>query len=130
MTKDFRTLSENDVKTILDLRKEGISRRKVSKQYNVSEGTLYLIENGKAYKDVLEKLGLKHEPIAERGNVKRQNRKLKDEDIIEIFNLTNSGVKTKYIQDKFKISYTLLNNIFNNRAYNDIIEKYELKKIK
>lgn len=130
MSKDYRILSENDVKTILELRSQGTTRRQLSKQYDVSEGTLYLIENGRAYKDVLQKLGLKHEPIADRGEVKRNNRKLKEDDIIEIFNLVNSGEKTKAITAKFNISYTLLNNIFNGRAYKDIADKHNLKKTK
>lgn len=121
-----RTLSDENVENILKLRKEGVSRRQLSKQYNINESTLYLIENGKAYKDVLQKLGYKHEPIVDRGNIKRNHRKLNDDNIIEIFKLLNNNVSTTDIKDKFNISYTLLNNIINGKAYNDIVTKHNL----
>ncbi|AEO93469.1 gp210 [Bacillus phage G] len=121
-----RMLSENDVKEILQLRDEGISRRQVSKMYNVAEGTLYLIEKGKLYKDVLKKLGKEHEPIKDRSQIKLNNRKLKEKDIIEIFELLNNNVSKKDIIEQFNISYSLLTNILNGTAYNDIVQKHNL----
>lgn len=125
-----RILTENIIKTILELRKQGVSRRQIAKTYNVNENSIYLLEKGKIYKDILSKLGYYHEPIVERVSPKLKHRKLNDEHIIEIFSLYNSGEKIKNITNKFNISYTLLQNILNGKAYKDIIDKYNLKKAK
>lgn len=122
-----RYLSENDVKQILELRDDGFSRRKISQTYKIAESTIYLIEKGKLYKDVLQKLGRYHEQVKDRSLIKLNNRKLSEENIIEIFHMKNKGIASKNIYQKFNISGSLLSNIYNGKAYNDIVQKHNLK---
>lgn len=53
-----RQLSEDDIKTIIDMHNQGMTDTEISNYLNVCRGSIYNILHGKSYKDIVNKIHL------------------------------------------------------------------------
>ena len=115
------------LKNIFDMYNEGFTTGEIGKKYNVSGGYIYEILSFRKRRDDSERLSLT--PISV-NHKPRIYSNLTKNDILDIFNLFNSGISCIDIANKYNISVAYTRDILRGRAKLKEIHELKLEPVK
>lgn len=115
------------LKDIFDMYNEGFTTGEIGKKYNVSGTYIYEILSFRKRRDDSERLSLT--PISV-NHKPRIYSNLTKNDILDIFNLFNSGISCIDIANKYNISVAYTRDILRGRAKLKEIHKLKLEPVK
>ena len=115
------------LKDIFDMYNEGFTTGEIGKKYNVSAGYIYEILSFRKRRYDSERLSLT--PISV-NHKPRIYSNLTKNDILDIFNLFNSGISCIDIADKYNISVAYTRDILRGRAKLKEIHELKLEPVK
>lgn len=115
------------LKDIFDMYNEGFTTGEIGKKYNVSGGYIYEILSFRKRRDDSERLSLT--PISV-NHKPRIYSNLTKNDILDIFNLFNSGISCIDIANKYNISVAYTRDILRGRAKLKEIHELKLEPVK
>ena len=115
------------LKDIFDMYNEGFTTGKIGKKYNVSGTYIYEILSFRKRRDDSERLSLT--PISV-NHKPRIYSNLTKNDILDIFNLFNSGISCNDIANKYNISVAYTRDILRGRAKLKEIHELKLEPVK
>jgi len=116
---DTRSFQKSDIQKIFMMAEEGKYQSDIAKEFDTGQTHISAILRGELYKKEIEELKL--EPV---------HTKLKENNIIKIFKLYNSGMSQSEIADKLNISIPTvgLNLNGSSKLSKEVINRYNLKK--
>ena len=117
-----RKLTEEQVRGIAEMLRDGISARKIAEKFPVSVPSIVSIRDGKAYRDFLGDYADSDFPLQEkkRGRVNRRERKLDPEELGFVRIALTEGESVPVIAKRFGISPSSVRAIRDGLTYREI----------
>ena len=114
---NYRKLTDDQIIEIVDLLINKVSVKKIAKDFNVSEPTIYNIKNGNTWKNMVDEDKISQMPP----NLPFINRKLNEQQIKEIRNFLHLGdLSENQIGEMYGIDQSTVSKIKNNQSWKHV----------